>query len=104
VGRDKDMIISGGLNVYPIEIEAVINEMPGVEESAVIGVPHPEFGEGVVAVVVARAGSVLDEAELLKLLKGRLANFKVPKRIVIVNELPRNTMGKVQKNQLRDAP
>jgi malonyl-CoA/methylmalonyl-CoA synthetase len=102
VGRDKDMIISGGLNVYPIEIEAVLNELHGVAESAVIGVPHPEFGEGVVAVVVAQPGADLGESQLLAQLKGRLANFKVPKRIVVVNELPRNTMGKVQKNQLRD--
>jgi malonyl-CoA/methylmalonyl-CoA synthetase len=102
VGRSKDLIISGGYNVYPKEIELVIDALPGVNESAVIGVPHPDFGEAVVAVVVPREGHVLDEAELLANLKGSLANFKVPKRIHFVKELVRNTMGKVQKNALRD--
>ena len=102
VGRSKDLIISGGFNVYPAEIEGVLNEMPGVAESAVIGVPHADFGEAVVAVVVARAGIAPDAAALIAELKGRIANFKVPKRVFVVGELPRNTMGKVQKNLLRE--
>lgn len=102
VGRSKDLIISGGYNVYPKEIELVIDEYPGVNESAVIGVPHPDFGEAVVAVVVPKAGRVIDEAALLASLKGSLANYKVPKRIHFVSELVRNTMGKVQKNALRE--
>jgi malonyl-CoA/methylmalonyl-CoA synthetase len=102
VGRSKDLIISGGYNVYPAEIESVLNETPGVAESAVIGVPHGDFGEAVVAVVVARPGAALDGAALIAALKSRIANFKVPKRIFIVTELPRNAMGKVQKNLLRD--
>ena len=101
VGRSKDLIISGGFNVYPKEIELAIDEMPGVEESAVIGVPHPDFGEAVVAVVVPKAGAKLDPQAMLAGLKGSLANFKVPKRLHVVDELPRNTMGKVQKNLLR---
>jgi malonyl-CoA/methylmalonyl-CoA synthetase len=103
VGRSKDLIISGGYNVYPAEIESVLNEMPGVAESAVVGVPHADFGEAVVAVVVARPGAALDGAALLAALKTRIANFKVPKAIFVVSELPRNAMGKVQKNLLRDA-
>ena len=103
VGRSKDLIISGGFNVYPAEIEGTLNEMAGVAESAVIGVPHPDFGEAVVAVVVARPGSTPDAAALIEELKGRIANFKVPKRVFVVGELPRNTMGKVQKNLLREA-
>jgi malonyl-CoA/methylmalonyl-CoA synthetase len=102
VGRSKDLIITGGYNVYPKEIEAIIDDLPGVEESAVIGVAHPDFGEAVTAVVVARAGAVLEEKALLAVLKERIANFKVPKRIHVVSELPRNTMGKVQKNLLRE--
>ena len=102
VGRSKDLIISGGYNVYPKEIETVIDEMPGVAESAVIGVPHPDFGEAVVAVVVMRDGARLSEATLIDTLKTRIANFKVPKRVHFVPELPRNTMGKVQKNVLRE--
>ena len=102
VGRSKDLIISGGYNVYPAEVEALLNEMPGVAESAVIGVPHPDFGEAVVAVVIARAGAAPDSAALIQTLKGRIAHFKVPKQIFIEAELPRNTMGKVQKNVLRD--
>ncbi len=101
VGRSKDLIISGGYNVYPAEIEGYINDMPGVAESAVIGVPHPDFGEAGVAVVVGKAGSVLDGAEILANLKSKIANFKVPKRVYIVDDLPRNAMGKVQKNLLR---
>ncbi|CCJ58548.1 malonyl-CoA synthase [Bordetella bronchiseptica MBORD675] len=102
VGRSKDLIISGGYNVYPKEIETVIDEMQGVLESAVIGVPHPDFGEAVVAVVVPRAGAAIDVAAMQADLKSRIANFKVPKRIHVVDQLPRNTMGKVQKNILRD--
>ena len=102
VGRSKDLIISGGYNVYPKEIESVIDDMPGVLESAVIGVPHPDFGEAVVAVVVMRNGATSSEAMLITNLKNRIANFKVPKRVHFVAELPRNTMGKVQKNILRE--
>jgi malonyl-CoA/methylmalonyl-CoA synthetase len=102
VGRSKDLIISGGFNVYPAEVEGVLNEMTGVAESAVIGVPHADFGEAVVAVVVARAGVAPDAAALISELKGRIANFKVPKRVFVVTELPRNAMGKVQKNLLRE--
>jgi len=101
VGRSKDLIISGGYNVYPAEIEACINGMAGVAESAVVGVPHPDFGEVGVAVVVARAGMSLDSDAVLAQLKASLANFKVPKRCFSVPELPRNAMGKVQKNLLR---
>jgi malonyl-CoA/methylmalonyl-CoA synthetase len=103
VGRSKDLIISGGYNVYPAEIEGYINDMPGVAESAVVGVPHPDFGEAGVAVVVARTGSALDATAVLADLKLKIANFKVPKRIFIVDDLPRNAMGKVQKNVLRQA-
>ncbi len=102
VGRSKDLIISGGYNVYPAEIESVLNELPGVAESAVIGVAHPDFGEAVVAVVVARPGAAPEPAALIATLKERIANFKVPKRVFVVEELPRNTMGKVQKNLLRE--
>ena len=102
VGRSKDLIISGGYNVYPAEIESVLNEMPGVAESAVVGVTHPDFGEAVIAVVVSRPGATPDAAVLIATLKEKIANFKVPKRIFVVDELPRNAMGKVQKNLLRD--
>ena len=102
VGRSKDLIISGGYNVYPAEIEGVLNEEPGVAESAVIGVPHPDFGEAVVAVLVAKPGVVLDAKALIAALKNRIANFKVPKRVFVEAELPRNQMGKVQKNLLRE--
>jgi len=101
VGRSKDLVITGGYNVYPAEVEGFINELPGVAESAVVGLPHPDFGEGVVAVVVPKPGSELDGAAIVDALKGRIANFKVPKRVFVVGELPRNTMGKVQKNLLR---
>ncbi len=101
VGRSKDLIISGGYNVYPKEIESLIDEMDGVQESAVIGVPHRDFGEAVTAVVVARSGAKLDAAQIVTALKGKIANFKVPKHVHIVPELPRNQMGKVQKNVLR---
>jgi malonyl-CoA/methylmalonyl-CoA synthetase len=102
VGRSKDLIISGGYNVYPAEIEAVLNELPGVVESAVIGVPHADFGEAVVAVLVARPGALLDPAVMITGLKGQIANFKVPKQVFVVADLPRNAMGKVQKNLLRE--
>ncbi len=102
VGRSKDLIISGGYNVYPAEIEGTINELPGVAESAVVGVPHRDFGEAVVAVVVARPGSAVDSAGVIAALKSQIANFKVPKQVFVVDELPRNTMGKVQKNLLRE--
>ena len=103
VGRSKDLIISGGYNVYPKEIESFIDEMPGVAESAVVGRPHPDFGEAVVAFVVPD-GTVKDlsAADVTAFIKEKLANFKVPKQVYIVDDLPRNTMGKVQKNQLRD--
>ena len=102
VGRGKDLIITGGYNVYPKEIETEIDAIPGVLESAVIGLPHRDFGEGVTAVVVPTGKVGLDEAGVLKGLDGRLAKFKQPKRVLFVDELPRNTMGKVQKNLLRD--
>ena len=102
VGRSKDLIISGGYNVYPAEIEGYINDMPGVAESALVGVPHPDFGEVGVAVVVAKAGVSLDAGQVVAALKSKLANFKIPKQCFVVGELPRNTMGKVQKNLLRD--
>ena len=102
VGRSKDLIISGGYNVYPAEIEGFINDMPGVAESAVVGVPHPDFGEAVVAVVVAKPGATLQGSDIAAALKGQIANFKVPKLVDVVAELPRNAMGKVQKNLLRD--
>ncbi|MBX3605525.1 MAG: malonyl-CoA synthase [Piscinibacter sp.] len=102
VGRSKDLIITGGYNVYPAEVEGYLNEMDGVAESAVIGVPHPDFGEGVVAVVVPRAGARPEPAALVGALKTKIANFKVPKQLFVVDTLPRNAMGKVQKNLLRE--
>ena len=102
VGRSKDLIISGGYNVYPAEIEACINDMPGVAESALMGVPHPDFGEVGVAVVVAKAGCSIDAAQIVATLKAQLANIKIPKHCFVVEELPRNAMGKVQKNVLRE--
>jgi len=102
VGRAKDMIISGGYNVYPKEIETVIDDLDGVKESAVIGAPHPDFGEAVVAVIVTEGGAKIDEAQVRNAIKDDLARFKHPKRVFVVDELPRNTMGKVQKNVLRD--
>ncbi len=102
VGRAKDLIISGGYNVYPKEIESEIDEIPGVKESAVIGLPHPDFGEGVAAVVVQDGSMELNESDILSPLQDRLARFKQPKRVYLVEELPRNTMGKVQKAQLRE--
>ncbi len=104
VGRSKDLVISGGLNIYPKEVEEMIDEMPGVLESAVIGLPDQDLGEKVTAVVVCQSGSVgepLSEARIIDALKGTLAGFKVPKKVIFVDDLPRNAMGKVQKNLLR---
>ena len=103
VGRGKDLVITGGLNVYPIEVEAEIDALPGVVESAVIGLPHPDFGEGVTAVVAAKPGAALTEAGVIAALERRLARFKLPKRVLFVDDLPRNAMGKVQKAALREA-
>jgi malonyl-CoA/methylmalonyl-CoA synthetase len=102
VGRGKDLIISGGYNVYPKEIESYLDELPGVLESAVVGIPDRDFGESVAAVVVPRPQAKLDPAQIIASLKSRIAGFKVPKRLILVEELPRNQMGKVQKNLLRD--
>jgi malonyl-CoA/methylmalonyl-CoA synthetase len=102
VGRAKDLIISGGFNVYPKEIELVIDAIPGVVESAVVGVPHPDFGEAVTAAVVKQKGAALTEADVIARVKEEIAGFKVPKRVRFVEELPRNAMGKVQKSLLRE--
>ncbi len=102
VGRSKDLIISGGYNVYPKEIESYLDDMPGVLESAVVGRPHPDFGEAVVAFIVKDGSVDINEESVTAFVKDQLANFKVPKQVYILNELPRNTMGKVQKNELRD--
>jgi malonyl-CoA/methylmalonyl-CoA synthetase len=103
VGRGKDLIITGGLNVYPREVENAIDEIPGVAESAVIGIAHRDFGEAVTALVVPRAGVTLNEGAVLAGLQGRLAKFKLPKRVLIIPELPRNAMGKIEKTALRKA-
>ena len=102
VGRAKDLIITGGFNVYPKEIEERIDALPGVVESAVIGVPDADFGEAVAAVVVAQPGQTLTESGVIAALKSEIASFKVPKRVHFVDDLPRNAMGKVQKNLLRE--
>jgi len=102
VGRAKDLVITGGLNVYPKEVELMIDDIPGIKESAVIGVPHNDFGEAVVAIVVLRKSCEVNSDDILKVCKSKLANFKVPKSIQFVEELPRNTMSKVQKNILRE--
>src|SRR5690606_39703285 len=103
VGRAKDLIISGGFNVYPKEVEEQLNALPGVNESAVIGVPHPHFGEGVIAILTPEPGATVpSEAEVIAALSNRLAKFKLPKRVFVVDELPRNAMGKVQKAELRN--
>ncbi len=102
VGRAKDLIITGGFNVYPKEIETEIDSLPGVAESAVIGCPHPDFGEGVTAIIVCKPGANLSEKAVIGVLEQRLAKFKLPKRVIFMDDLPRNTMGKVQKNVLRD--
>jgi len=103
VGRAKDVVITGGLNVYPKEVELFVDELSGVRESAVIGVPHSDFGEAVVAVVVRDSGHGISAGSIIESAKASLANFKVPKQVVFVDELPRNTMAKVQKNILRDS-
>lgn len=103
VGRAKDLIITGGYNVYPKEVELLLDEQPGVLESAVIGLPHPDFGEAVFAVLTAQKGVHLDAEAVLAGIRDRLARFKQPKAAVVVESLPRNTMGKVQKNLLRAA-
>ena len=103
VGRATDLVISGGFNVYPKEVESEIDAIDGVLESAVFGAPHADFGEGVTAVVVPRPGAALTEVAILAALGGRLAKFKVPKRVIVVELLPRNAMGKVQKAALREA-
>ena len=102
VGRAKDMVISGGLNVYPREVEELLDSVPEVLESAVIGAPHPDFGEGVIAILVAQSHQEIAIEQLLKDLRTRMAAYKLPKRVYIVDELPRNAMGKVQKNILRE--
>ncbi len=102
VGRGKDLVITGGFNVYPKEVEDEIDALPGVIESAVIGVPHADFGEGVTAIVVRDKAATIDEKAVVSALEDRLAKFKQPKRVIFVDDLPRNTMGKVQKNVLRD--
>jgi malonyl-CoA/methylmalonyl-CoA synthetase len=102
VGRDKDLIISGGFNVYPKEVESLIDELPNIEESAVVGIPHADFGEGVTAFVVCKPGSNVTEKEILDSLSGRLARFKHPKRVVFLEQLPRNSLGKVQKSLMRE--
>jgi acyl-CoA synthetase (AMP-forming)/AMP-acid ligase II len=100
VGRSKDLIITGGYNVYPKEIESYLDDMPGVAESAVIGVPHRDFGEAVTAVVVRKPGADLKEVDIIASLKTQIAAFKVPKRVHVVDELPRNAGGKVLKPDL----
>ena len=102
VGRAKDLIISGGLNVYPIEVEQVLNECPMILETAVIGVPHVDFGEAVIAIVTVRDGKEFDEAQIREFCRERVANFKLPKKVIVLDDLPRNVMGKVQKNLLRE--
>jgi malonyl-CoA/methylmalonyl-CoA synthetase len=101
VGRSRDMVISGGLNIYPREIELLIDGLPGVKESAVIGLPDADFGEVVVAVVVSVEGVTLSAEQIRDAIRDRVANFKVPKKVLFVDELPRNAMGKVQKDVLR---
>jgi malonyl-CoA/methylmalonyl-CoA synthetase len=101
VGRGKDLIITGGLNVYPREIESLLDDLPGVEESAVVGLPHDDFGEGVTAFLVLKPGAGLTQEVVVESLGDRLARFKLPKRVLFLDQLPRNSMGKVQKSALR---
>ena len=103
VGRAKDMVITGGLNVYPKELELFIDGLPGVKEAAVIGVPHPDFGEAVIAVVVSEDDAAPDEDAVIRETQQNLADYKVPKRVVFLDELPRNSMAKVQKRMLRES-
>ena len=102
-GREKDLIISGGLNVYPAEVEAAIDEIEGVGECAVVGCPHSDFGEGVVAVIARQPGAELSEGDVTAALRDRLAGFKCPKSVVFVDQLPRNAMGKIEKANLRES-
>jgi malonyl-CoA/methylmalonyl-CoA synthetase len=102
VGRAKDLIITGGYNVYPKEVEIEIDNLPGVKESAVIGLPHADFGEAVTAVVVTDKTADLKQDDICGILTGKLARFKQPQKVLFVSELPRNTMGKVQKKALRE--
>ncbi len=102
VGRGKDLIISGGYNIYPKEIELLLDDQPGVLESAVIGVPHPDFGETVLGILVPQPGQALDLDAILARVQDQLARFKHPRKLIVLDELPRNTMGKVQKNALRE--
>ncbi len=101
VGRNKDLIISGGYNIYPKEIELILDDQPGVLESAVIGVPHPDFGESVIGLLVAEPGATLSTDAIMATLGDQLARFKQPKKLIVMEEFPRNTMGKLQKNILR---
>ncbi len=103
LGRTKDLVITGGLNVYPAEVEAALDALPGVAASAVIGVPHPDFGEAVVACLIPAPGAALAAAEVRAALRDRLAAFKIPKAVLVMAEFPRNAMGKVQKTDLRQA-
>ena len=103
VGRSKDMIISGGLNVYPKEVEDILDEFKGIQESAVFGVDHADLGEAVVAVIVLSEGGNIDLDNVINYSKEKLANYKVPKHIEVISNLPRNTMGKVQKKVLRSS-
>ena len=102
VGRSKDLVISGGLNVYPADVESVLDAIPGVRESAVVGTPDPDLGERVVAVVVADPTSGLDDEQIRTVARTKLAGYQVPKQVVLVSELPRNAMGKVEKSVLRE--
>jgi malonyl-CoA/methylmalonyl-CoA synthetase len=102
VGRNKDLIISGGYNIYPKEVELILDAQPGVLESAVIGVPHADFGEATLALIVPEPGAVPDLDAIANAAAASLARFKQPKRLILIDELPRNTMGKVQKNALRE--
>jgi malonyl-CoA/methylmalonyl-CoA synthetase len=103
VGREKDLVISGGYNIYPKEIEMLLDELPGVAESAAFGVPHTDLGEALTVAIVPKPGASLTENAVIGHVRRRLANFKVPKRVIFVTELPRNAMGKVLKGELRSA-
>jgi malonyl-CoA/methylmalonyl-CoA synthetase len=102
-GRSKDLIITGGFNVYPKEVEDCLDCLGGVQESAVIGMPHPDFGEAVMAIIVPRPGTAVEAEAIKPRLRNTLANYKLPKLVLLTKELPRNAMGKVQKNRLREA-
>ena len=102
VGRDRDLVITGGFNVYPKEVEDCLNQLPGVKESAVIGVPHPDFGEALIALIAGEENTAPGEQTAITALKRNLAGFKVPRRIIRLDALPKNAMGKVQKNALRE--